>query len=174
MWTCFQFSWNLMSTVGNSRSVLENPMDWRAWRATVNGITKNLTGLKWPGMDAHIYVLWFWGAVCWTHQRVPAQAVCLCVLSRFSRLGLLATPWTTALQASPYTDFSRQEYWSGLSFSSPGGLPNPWREPASPALAGGFFTTEPPGKAILPTTTGMREWVDQILKYSFLVNSPLS
>ena len=45
--------------------------------------------------------------------------------------------------------FSRQEYWSGLPFSPPGDLPNPRIEPkssASPALAGGFFTTEPPGK----------------------------
>ena len=38
---------------------------------------------------------------------------------------------------------SRQEYWSGLLFP-PGDLPNPGIEPASPALAGGFFTTEPP------------------------------
>ena len=42
--------------------------------------------------------------------------------------------------------FPRQEYWSGLSFPSPGDLPNPGIEPMSPALAGGFFTTELPGK----------------------------
>ena len=42
--------------------------------------------------------------------------------------------------------FSRQEYWSGLPFSSPGDLPNPGIEPKSRALAGGFFTTEPHGK----------------------------
>ena len=45
--------------------------------------------------------------------------------------------------------FPRQEYWSGLPFSSPGYLPNLGIEPASPttpALAGRFFTTEPPGK----------------------------
>jgi len=45
--------------------------------------------------------------------------------------------------------FPRQEYWSGLSFSAPRGLPNLGIEPASPmspALAGGFFTTVPPGK----------------------------
>jgi len=45
--------------------------------------------------------------------------------------------------------FPRQEYWSGLSFSPPGDLPNPRIEPVSPALAGGFFTTEPPGKPIM-------------------------
>ena len=42
--------------------------------------------------------------------------------------------------------FSRQEYWSGLPFPSPEDLPNPGIEPTSPALAAGFFTTEPPGK----------------------------
>ena len=41
--------------------------------------------------------------------------------------------------------FSRQKYWSGLPFPSPGDLPEPGIEPASPALAGGFSTTEPPG-----------------------------
>ena len=42
--------------------------------------------------------------------------------------------------------FPRQEYWSGLPFPSPGGLPDPGIEPRSPALAGGFFTGKPPGK----------------------------
>ena len=42
--------------------------------------------------------------------------------------------------------FPRQEYWSGLPFPSPGDLPHPGIEPVSPALAGGFFTTEPSGK----------------------------
>ena len=42
--------------------------------------------------------------------------------------------------------FSRQEYWSGLPFPSPGGLPDPGAEPASPAWVGGFFAAEPLGK----------------------------
>ena len=41
--------------------------------------------------------------------------------------------------------FSWQEYWSQLPFPSPGDLPDPGIEPTSPTLAGGFFTTEPPG-----------------------------
>ena len=57
-----------------------------------------------------------------------------------------ATPWTAAHQAPLSMGFSRQEYWSGLPCPSPGDLPNPGFEPESPALAGGFFTTEPPGK----------------------------
>ena len=42
--------------------------------------------------------------------------------------------------------FPRQEYWSGFSVPSPGDLPDPGMKPAFPALAGGFFTAEPPGK----------------------------
>ena len=65
-----------------------------------------------------------------------------------SRIRLFATPWTIAYQAPPSLGLSRQECWSGLPFPSPGYLPDPEMEPSSPALAGGFFTTEPPGKPI--------------------------
>ena len=61
----------------------------------------------------------------------------------------LATPWTVARWAPPSVGFWRQEYWTGLSFPPPGDLPNPEIEPGSPAsprLAGSFFTTEPLGK----------------------------
>ena len=56
------------------------------------------------------------------------------------------TPWTVAHQASLSMRFPRQEFWSGLPFPSPGDLPDLGIKPASPELAGGFFTTEPPGK----------------------------
>ena len=59
---------------------------------------------------------------------------------------LFATTWTVAHQIPLSMGFPRQEYWSGLSFLSPGDLPDPGIEATSPALAGGFFTTEPPGK----------------------------
>ena len=51
-----------------------------------------------------------------------------------------------AHQAPLSMGFPRQEYWSVLPFPSPGDLPAPGIEPASPALAGGFFTAEPPWK----------------------------
>ena len=57
--------------------------------------------------------------------------------------------WTVAHQAPLSMGFPRQEYWNRLPFSSPGDLPNPGIELTSPALAGRFFTTEPPGKPIL-------------------------
>ena len=56
-----------------------------------------------------------------------------------------ATPWTVAHQAPPSRGFSRQEDWSGVPFPTPGHLPDREIEPTSPALAGGFFTTEPFG-----------------------------
>ena len=56
------------------------------------------------------------------------------------------TPWTAGPQAPLSMEFSKQEYWNGLPFPSPGDLPNPGIEPMSPALAGIFFTTETPGK----------------------------
>ena len=77
-----------------------------------------------------------------------------CMLSCSVLSQLFATPWTVAHQALLSMEFSRQEYWNGLSFPSPGDLPNPGIEPASvesPALAGRFFTTEPPGKPLLWT-----------------------
>ena len=63
-----------------------------------------------------------------------------------SRVRLFATPWTVAYQGSPSMEFSRQEYWSGLPFPSPGDLPNPGIEPRSPALEADALTSEPPGK----------------------------
>ena len=58
----------------------------------------------------------------------------------------LVTPWTVALQAPLSMEFSRQEYWSRLSFLSPGILPNPGIRPRSPALQVNSLPTKPPGK----------------------------
>ena len=61
----------------------------------------------------------------------------------------LCNPWTTAHQDHLSMEFSRQEYWSGSPFPTPGNLPNPGIELMSfayPALAGGFFTIAQPGK----------------------------
>ena len=63
-----------------------------------------------------------------------------------SRVQLFATPWTVAYQAPLSMGFSRQEYWSGLPFPSPGDLPDPGIEPGSPALEADALTSEPPGK----------------------------
>ena len=69
--------------------------------------------------------------------------VYICMLSRVRHFG---TQWTITCQAPLSTGLSQQEYWSGFPFTPPGDLPDPGIKPRSPALAGGFFTPEPPGK----------------------------
>ena len=69
---------------------------------------------------------------------------------------LFLTLRTVACQAPLSMGFPRQVYWSGVPFPPPGDLPDPGMEPespASPALAGGFFTTEPPGKPLNMVST---------------------
>ena len=66
-----------------------------------------------------------------------------------SRVRLFATPWTIAYQAPQSMGFSRQECWSGLPFPSPGYLPDPGIEPASPALQADALPSEPPGKILI-------------------------
>ena len=67
-------------------------------------------------------------------------------MKSLSRVRLFVTPGTAAHQAPPSMGFSRQEYWSGLPFPSPGALPDPGIEPRSPALQADALTSEPPGK----------------------------
>ena len=77
---------------------------------------------------------------------MEVSCVCECWLSCIQ---LSVTLWTAAHQAPLCMGFSRQEYWNGLPFPPPGDLPDPGIEPASlvsPALVGGFFTTESLGK----------------------------
>ena len=57
------------------------------------------------------------------------------------------TLWTIAYQAPMSMGFSRQEYWSGLPFPSPGDLPDPGMEPGSPTLQADTLLSEPPGKS---------------------------
>ena len=57
------------------------------------------------------------------------------------------SPQTVAHQAFLSMEFSRQEYWNGLPFPSPGGLLDPGIEPAPPALTGKFVATEPLGES---------------------------
>ena len=79
-----------------------------------------------------------------THIRVRVYSIAKSCLT-------LCNPIGCSHQTPLSMGFSRQKYWSGLPFSPPGHLPNPGVEPMSPAcfaLAGGFFTTEPPRKPL--------------------------
>ena len=66
---------------------------------------------------------------------------------KWSRVLLFATPWAVAYQAPPSMEFSRQEYWSGFPFPSPGVLPDSGIEPGSPALQADALPSKPPGKS---------------------------
>ena len=81
-------------------------------------------------------------ATAWRATSVQSSSV-----QSLSCVRLFATPWTVARQAPPSMEFSRQEYWSGLPFPSPGDLPNPGIEPRSPALQAEALTSELPDLA---------------------------
>ena len=72
----------------------------------------------------------------------------VCELKSLSHVRLFVTPWTVACQTPQSMEFSRQEYWIGLPFPSPGDLPDPGSEPRSPALQADALPSEPPGKPI--------------------------
>ena len=72
------------------------------------------------------------------------MCVCVCLMNSVLSRSVMSNslwPYGLAPQAPLSLAFSRQEYWSGLPFPSPGESSSPGMEPASPALAGGFFTT---------------------------------
>ena len=70
------------------------------------------------------------------------------VVKSLSRVRLFVIPLTVIYQASLSMGFSRQEYWSGLPFPSPGDLPDPGIEPRSPALQADALPSEPPGNEV--------------------------
>ena len=63
-----------------------------------------------------------------------------------SRVRLFANTWTVAYQSPPPMGFSRQVYWNGLPFPSPGDLPNRGIKPGPPTLQADTLPFEPPGK----------------------------
>ena len=67
-------------------------------------------------------------------------------MKSLSHVQLFATLWTVDYQAPPSMEFSRQEYWTGLPFPSPGDLPDPGIKPGSPSLEADALTFEPPGR----------------------------
>ena len=119
--------------------VVPKPQGW-CWDSGCKERTKNTEQLKQmvlssnPGFSI-LLVKWF-NQVCFLTY--------LCRLSHFSPVWLFVMLWTVTNQSPLSMGFSRQEYWSGLPFPSPGDLPSPGIKPTSlisPALAGRFFTT---------------------------------
>ena len=78
------------------------------------------------------------------------------MISHFSCVQLCLTLWTVAQQAPLSMGFSRQEYWSGLPFPSPGDLPDPGIKPMSPELQADALTSEPPGNKPISRLTAIK------------------
>ena len=74
-------------------------------------------------------------------------------MKSLSHFRLFVTPWSVVYQALPPKGFSRQEYWSGLPFLSPGDLPVSGIEPGSPTLQADALLAEPPGKLLGQVTS---------------------
>ena len=73
------------------------------------------------------------------------ELICCCLVAKLCPT-FFVTPWTAACQTPLSMGFSRKEYWNVQPCPSPGDLSDPGCKVTSPALAGGFFTTEPPGR----------------------------
>ena len=133
-------------------SCLENPMDWGAWWAAVHGVAKSQTRLsdftftfRFHALEKEMaFTLFFLenprdGGAWWAAVNGVTQ-------SRTWLKWLSSSSRTIAYQAPPSMGFSRQEYWSGLPFPSPGDLPDPGIEPGSPTFQADALSSEPPGK----------------------------
>ena len=104
--------------------------------------------------NLHISFINFQAVIITTTELLQCEGMvlsCSCLVAKVCST-LFATPWTVAHQAPLFMKFPRQEYWSWLPFPSPRDLPKPGIEPASPALAGRFFTTESAGKPVVLST----------------------
>ena len=141
-------------------SCLENPRDGGAWWAAVYGVAQSRTRLKQRSSSSSSvvifrkhYVITFSQVDCLFAAKQGKEKVKVkALVTQWAQL--CENSWTVACQAPLSTEFSRQEYWSGLPFPSPRDLPDPGIEPkspASPALSDGFFTTEPPGSLFCQT-----------------------
>ena len=142
--------------LGNSNplqySCVGNPMHRGAWRAQSMGL-QNRTYQHTQAQAAllqSLKICWHLGGNKQECERVfhLLFQLCVCVCESFSRVWFYVTPWTVACQASLSMGFSRQDYWSGLPFPSPGDLPNPGIEPRSCALQADSLPSEPPGKLL--------------------------
>ena len=109
--------------------------------------------VKWTWLDERLHLfnplVQFIYSYSLMQHIVWCVCVCVCVYvcaHAFSYVWLFVTPWTVAHQSPLSMGFPWQEHWNGLSFISPGDLPNSGTELLSLALAGRFFIIAPPGK----------------------------
>ena len=128
---------------------LHNPMDCSGPGSSVHGISQARI-LEWVAIrfsrdlpnkrNESASVAWQADSLPLSHQYIYKVKV---KVKSLSRVQLFGTPWALAHQAPPSMGFSRQVYWSGLPFPSPGDLPDPGIEPGSPAFQEDALTSEP-------------------------------
>ena len=95
---------------------------------------------------AEVFIQKFYTEIFQCGQTINSKVAVFVKVKSLSRVRLFATRWTVAYQAPPCMGFSRQEYWSGVPFPSPGDLPNPGIKPASPSLQADSLLTKLRGK----------------------------
>ena len=150
--------------LGTAKSLQLCPTLWEPPGSSVHGILRAKT-LDWVAMPSsrgssrprdrtHIcFLYWQAGSLPWSHQGIHRTKIkrMISEVKVTQSCPTLVTPWTVAHKVPLSMGLSRQEYWSGLPFPSPGNPFYPRIKPAyfaSPELAGGFFTTVSPGKPL--------------------------
>ena len=142
--------------------------DREAWRAAIHGVTKSRTRLSdWSDLitlrkirtstSLQFIKKYILNGKKLMHIYLPTSVSQLIhfmliyhihkvKVKSLSRVWIFVTPWTIAYQVPSPMGFSRQEYWIGLPFPSPGDLPNPGIKSGFPALQSDALPSEPPGK----------------------------
>ena len=113
------------------------------------------------------------GRTVFSTMVLPKLDVCLYVCVVCAQLcPILCDLMDCVVHQAPLSmEFSRQGYWSGLSFPTLGDLPNPGTEPCFPAFAGGLFTTELPGKPLTFYTSAIIQVTELIQSHNYVCSS---
>ena len=137
---CWSWNSNALATWCEELTHLKRPWCWERLRGVGEGDNRGWNG--W--MASPTLWTWVWvnsGRWWWTRRPGVLQSMGSQRVGHDWATELNWTELNCSLPGSSVMGFPRQEYWSRLPFPPPGDLPNPGKEPMSPALAGRFFTS---------------------------------